>query len=234
MEVGQLLKLIHLEIKKYKLFNYWLGVLIANICIIALIGMIFIIEKNDLNIPFEDFDMVMNMSNALIRATFLIFSSVIIVKIIIDEYKNNLMSIMFTYPISRKKIMCSKLIIVVGFTFTTIMFSSLLLGGGIYLLNPVFNIVPEHISGENFLASLTTSFLGALASAGLSLIPLFFGMRKKSASATIVSAIVLVSLTNSTSSDFSLFSFIAIPIALGLFGILIGYLTVRNIEYVDI
>lgn len=234
MEVGQLLKLIYLEIKKYKLFNYWLGVLIANICIIALIGMIFIIEKNDLNVPFEDFDMVMDMSNALIRATFLIFSSVIIVKIIIDEYKNNLMSIMFTYPISRKKIMCSKLIIVVGFTFTTIMFSSLLLGGGIYLLNPVFNIVPEHISGENFLASLTTSFLGALASAGLSLIPLFFGMRKKSASATIVSAIVLVSLTNSTSSDFSLFSFIAIPIALGLFGILIGYLTVRNIEYVDI
>lgn len=229
-----MLKLIHLEIKKYKLFNYWLGVLIANICIIALISMIFIIEKSDLNIPFENFDMFMNISNSLIRATFLIFSSIIMVKIIIDEYKNNLMSIMFTYPISRKKVMSSKLIIVVGFTFTTIMFSSLLLGSGIYLLNPMLNIVPEQISGENFLAYLMTSFLGALASAGLSLIPLFFGMRKKSASATIVAAVVLVSLTNSTSSDFSLFSFIAIPITLGVLGILIGYLTVRNIEYVDI
>ncbi|AWE07321.1 hypothetical protein DCE79_08000 [Lysinibacillus sp. 2017] len=234
MGVGQLLKLIHLEIKKHKLFNYWLGVLIANISIIALMSMIFIIEKIELNMPFEDFNMMMSMSDTLIRATFLIFSSIIMVKIIIEEYKSNLMSIMFTYPISRKKILLSKLTIVVIFTFTTIMFSSLLMGVGVYLLNPMIHIVPESISGENVVAFLTTSFFGALATAGLSLIPLFFGMRKKSSTATIVSAILLATLTGSSIDGVSMLQLISMLISLGIIGIIIGYLAVRNIEHVDI
>lgn len=234
MGVGQLLKLIHLEIKKHKLFNYWLGVLIANISIIALMTMIFIIEKMDLNVPFEDFDMLMSMSDTVIRATFLIFSSVIMVKIVIDEYKNNLISIMFTYPISRKKILLSKLLIVVIFTFTTVMFSSLLMSISVYLLNPILHIVPESISGENVLIYLTTSFFGALAAAGVSLIPLFFGLRKKSSNATIISAILLASITGSTIDGVSMVNLIAILVSLALIGVIIGYLTVRNIEHVDI
>lgn len=234
MGVGQLLKLISLEIKKYKLFNYWSGVLIANICIIILMGMIFILETMESNVPFEDLDAFMIMSDTLVRATFLVFSSVIMVKIIISEFKNNVVRIMFTYPISRKKILFSKLFIVVVFTFTTIMFSSLLIGVGVYLLNPLIHIVPETISGENLLMYLKTSFFGALASAGLSLIPLFFGMRKKSPSATIVSAVVLASLTGTNVGEFSLYQLIAIPIFLGLIGILIGYRTVKNIERIDI
>jgi ABC-type transport system involved in multi-copper enzyme maturation permease subunit len=229
-----LIKLINLEIRKYKLFDYALGVLIANICIIALIGMIFILDTMDSNVPFPNFNSFKDMSDALIRATFLIFSSVIMVKIIIDEFKNNLISMMFTYPISRKKILFSKLLIVFVFTFTTIMFSTLLIGVGIYLLNPLIHIVPETISGEDILAYLTKSLFGALATAGVSLIPLFFGMRKKSSAATIVSAVILASLTGTTNNEFSLYSLIAIPIALGLIGILVGYLTVRNIEQLDI
>lgn len=234
MGAEQLLKLISLEVKKYKLFNYWLGVLIANICIIAMLGMIFIIETVESNVPFEDFNMVMVMSDTLIRATFLIFSSVIMAKIIINEFKNNVVSTMFTYPISRKKILFSKLFIIVVFTFITIMFSSLLIGAGVYLLNPLVHIVPETISEEMFLAYLKTSFFGALASAGLSLIPLFFGIRKKSPSATIVSAVIIASLTGTSFDEFSLYQLIAIPISLGLIGILVGYLTVKNIERIDI
>lgn len=227
-------KLIHLEIKKFKLFDYWLGILMANIGFIAFLSMIFVLEKNHGNIPFENFDMVMSISNAAVRATFIIFSSVILVKIIIDEYKTNSIDIMFTYPISRKKIMWTKLIIVACFTFITIMISTLFVGGVVYLLDTMFDIIPGDIRKEEIVENLLTAFLGALASAGLSLIPLFFGMRNKSASATFVSSIILVALTNSTSNNFTVFSFIVIPISLGLIGILIGYLTVRNIEHVDI
>lgn len=234
MGVGQLLKLISLEIKKYKLFNYWSGVLIANICIILLMGMIFVLETMESNVPFEDFDAFMMMSDILVRATFLIFSSVIMVKIIINEFKNKVVSIMFTYPISKKKILFSKLFIIVVFTFTTIMFSSLLIVVGLYLLNPLFHIVPETISVEYVLAYVKTSFFTALTAAGLSLIPLFFGIRKKSPSATIISAVILVSLTGTNVDDFSVYQLIAIPISLGIVGIIIGYLTVRNIERIDI
>lgn len=230
-----MLKLIRLEIKKFKLFDHWKGVLLANIGFIMFLSMIFFLEKNDGNLPFEDFGMVMSILSSVVRATFLIFSSAIIVKLVIDEYKNKSIDIMFTYPINRRKIMSSKLIIIIIFTFTTIMLSTLFMGGLIYWIDTiVYDIIPGEISRVEVSDNLITGFLGALASAGLSLIPLFFGMRKKSASATIVSSIFLVALTNSTSNNFTMFSIIAIPISLGLIGILIGYLTFRNIENVDI
>ena len=137
MEVESVLKLITLEIRKFKLFDYWRGVLLANIGIIACLSMIFLLEKNDGNIFFEDFDLVMTIINSFIRATFLIFSSVLIVKLVIDEYKNKSIEIMFTYPISRKKIMAAKLIIVAIFTFITIMFSTMFMGGLFYWIDTV-------------------------------------------------------------------------------------------------
>lgn len=229
-----MLKLIRLEIKKFKLLDYWKGILIANFAIISFLIMIFLLEKNDGNIAFESFDLLMSIINASIRATFLIFSSVILVKLIIDEYKNKSIDIMFTYPINRKKIMLAKLLIVVVFTFVTIMLSTLFIGGLFYWGDSVFNIVPGEISNEELTGNVVAVFMGALASAGLCLIPLFFGMRRKSPSATIVSSIFLVSLTNSTGNNFTLYSIIAIPLTLGLIGLLIGYLSIRNIEKVDI
>lgn len=230
-----MLKLIKLEIKKNKLFKHWNGVLMANIGIMAFSSMIYMLEKSEGTIAFGDFDMVMGMLNAFVRSTFLIYSSVILVNLVVDEYKNKSIDIMFTYPISRKKIMTAKLLIVMIFTFLTIMLSTLFLGGLFYAVDTImFDLFPGDIGRADVLDNLMTVFLGALASAGLSLIPLFFGMRKKSAAATIISSIFLTVLTNSTNNDFTLFSIIAVPISLGLIGVLIGYMSIRNIEDIDV
>lgn len=227
-------KLVLLEIKKFKLYDYWKGIVIANIGIAAFITLFFILEKSDIEIPFENFDTAMLISNSFIRATFLIFAAVLIVKIIIDEYKNGSITIMFTYPISRKKFLGAKLFVIVSFTFVNVMISSLMMEGGILIADRLFNIIPEVIEKEAIVDNIMKSFLGAIASAGLSLIPLYFGLRKKSSAATIVSAIILVALVNSTSENFSVFSIIAIPLSLGLIGLLIGYGSIRKIEYKDI
>ena len=227
-------KLVLLEIKKFKLYDYWKGIVIANIGIAAFITLFFILEKSDIEIPFENFDTAMLISNSFIRATFLIFASVLIVKIIIDEYKNGSITIMFTYPISRKKILRAKLFVIVSFTFVNVMISSLIMEGGILLADRLFDIIPGIIEKEAIVDNIMKSFLGAIASAGLSLIPLYFGLRKKSSAATIVSAIILVALVNSTSENFSVFSIIAIPLSLSLIGLLIGYGSIRKIEYKDI
>ncbi|WP_431028374.1 ABC transporter permease [Lysinibacillus sp. LZ02] len=227
-------KLIKLEIKKYKLFNYWKGVLLANIGFIACLFMIYTLEKLDENIPFEDFEMVTLIISSTIRATFVIFASVLIVKLVIDEYRNKSINIMFTYPIKRKKIMLSKLTIIVTFTFLTVMLSTVFMNGLVYVLDLFFDLIPGEIKIEALTKSIVTAFFHSLATAGLSLIPLLFGMPRKSAPATIVSSIFLVSLTSSTSDNFTLFSVIAVPISLGLLGLIIGYLSIRNIEEIDV
>ncbi|WP_042477723.1 ABC transporter permease [Bacillus ndiopicus] len=229
-----MLKLIKLEIKKFKLFNYYKGVLIANLGFIAFLSMIYFLERNDGNIPFENFEMAMNISSAAIRTTFIIFAAVLIVKLIIDEYKSKSIEIMFTYPIGRKKILTAKLMIVVAFTFIMVMSSTSLMAGLLYFAEAQFDIFPVELSFQDIVRNVYVNFFYALATAGLSLIPLLFGMRRKSAVATIVSAIFLATVTSTTSDNINLFSIIAIPVSLGVFGILIGYLAISKIEQVDV
>lgn len=71
-------------------------------------------------------------------------------------------------------------------------------------------------------------FVTAIACAGLSLIPLFFGMMKYSVPATVVSSILIVALLSSSvdPSGINLFSFTAVPILLGVFGFFAATLVV--------
>jgi ABC-type transport system involved in multi-copper enzyme maturation permease subunit len=228
------LKLINLEIRKFKLFHYLKGVAFANLGFIGLLSLIYFLEKNDGNVPFESYDMAFTIIGTMVRATFIIFASVLIVKLIIDEYKTKSIEVMFTYPINRKKIMVAKLNIVMFFTFSTVLLSSLFIGGLFYFADSIVQFVPDELTREELNGHLVSAFVGSIATAGLSLIPLLFGLRKRSAPATIVSSILLVALTNSTSNDFSLFSIIAIPLSLAAVGVLIAFLSIRNIEKVDV
>lgn len=234
MGAESVFKLIKLEIKKFKLLEHWKGVVIANLGFITLLCMMYVLERNDENIPFENFEIVTMVISSFVRATFIIYASVLIVKLVIDEYKNKTITIMFTYPVKRKEIMTAKLMIVVGFTFFTVFLSTLFIEGLLYVAEAAFDILPGEVRIDEISKTILGTFFNSLATAGLSLIPLLFGMPRKSAPATIVSSIFLVALTSSTSDNFTLFSIIAIPISLGLFGLLIGYLSIRNIEKVDV
>jgi len=229
-----MIKLINLEIKKFKLMRYWKGVLGANLGFVIFIGMVYFLNKVEEEIPFDNFEMASTIISAVVSATFIIFASVILAKLVIDEYKNKSIDLMFTYPISRKKIMTAKLIIVMVFTFMTVLFSTLFLQGLVYIMDVTFDILPGDISIQEFINSMWKSFFIAFAAAGLSLIPLLIGMLRKSSSATIVSSIFLVTLTSSVSNNFTFSSVMTVSISLALLGIVIGWLSIRNVEKTDL
>lgn len=227
-------KLISLEIKKFKLFSYLKNVLIADVVIMGMLCLIYFAEKSDGNIAYGSYSMAFAMFGSIIRPTFIIFAAVLIARIIIDEYKSNTIMFLFMYPISRKKIIVAKLMIVACFTFLTILLSNLLIGSVFYLVDSYLHFVPKALTVEVLKDGMINMTLGAFASAGMALIPLYFGMRKKSVPTTIVSAIILVSLTSSSAKEVSLLSFIAVPISLALAGCIIAYISFKNIEKVDI
>ena len=229
-----MLKLMKLEIKKFKLWNYWKAVLICNISFIALLCMIYFIEVEEGFELFNDFEMVTNIIGAMVRTTFTVFASILIVKLVIDEYKNKSIEVLFTYPIKRKKIFTAKLTIIFTFTFAIVLISTLFLEGLVFLMDFIFNILPGDVEVENMSKHVITVFMNSLATAGISLIPLLVGMHRKSGPATIVASILIAGVLNSTSKDFTLFAIIAIPLSVGLFGILIGYYSIRNIEKRDL
>ncbi|CAH2716186.1 hypothetical protein BACCIP111895_03370 [Neobacillus rhizosphaerae] len=227
-------KLISLEIKKFKLFSYLKSVGIADLIIMGLLCVIYFAEKSEGTFAYGSYESAFTMIGSIIRPTFIIFAAVLISRLIIDEYKSNSITLMFMYPINRKKVMISKLTIVACFTFLTIFLSNILLGSVFYLVDSYLHFVPEALTVEVLKDSLFSMTLEAVASAGMALIPLYFGMRKKSVPATIVSAIIMVSLTSSSTNGVNLFAYIAIPISLAAIGSLIAYYSFRNIEKVDV
>ncbi|MFZ0447568.1 MAG: hypothetical protein WAM95_23600 [Bacillus sp. (in: firmicutes)] len=68
----------------------------------------------------------------------------------------------------------------------------------------------------------------------MSLIPLFFGMRKRSVPTTIISSIFIVVLVCSNSNGLSLNDIIAITLSLASIGLFIAYPAIQNIEKMDV
>lgn len=229
-----MLKLMKLEMKKVKMWRNIKGAIISNIVIIALLAMMIFASKKEGGIEFTSLDFTFSMVNTMVKATFIIFASVLIARFIIEEYKSNTITVLFMYPINRKKLIIAKLLIVILFTFISIVLSNIFIDFVLCIINNFYNFTPDKLTNSLIISNFMTIVINALASIGMGLIPLYFGMRKKSVPATIVSAVLIVSIVCSNNGGYSLSSIIAIPIALSIIGVFIAYLSIRNIEHIDV
>ncbi|MBW9144988.1 ABC transporter permease [Clostridium sp. CM027] len=227
-------KLMKLEMKKVKMGGYIKGAIIANIVIIAIFAMTIVVSKNVGDIDFTSLPFTFSMVDTTVKATFIIFASVLIARFIIEEYKSNTITVLFMYPISRKKLIIAKLLIVVLFTFISTVLSNIFIDFVLCIINNFYNFTSDKLTSSTIIRSFMTIGINALASSGMGLIPIYFGMRKKSVPTTIISSILIVSIVCSNNGGYSLSDIIAIPIALSIVGVFIAYLTIRNIEHIDL
>lgn len=229
-----MIKLIKLEMKKCKIKGYIKGAVIANLIILAVLVVTNYSSKYEIEPAMENYTMAFSIIDAIVRATFIIFASVLISRLIIDEYKNKTITVLFMYPINRKKLIIAKLIIIVIFTFISIIISNVFLEFSFCFFDKIFHFISDKLTFDTILKNGVTIVIYAFTASCMSLIPLYFGMRKKSVSATITSSIMIIFIVCSNNGEFSLNSIITIPLSLAAIGVLIGYLSIKNIEHVDV
>ncbi|MNO40298.1 ABC-2 family transporter protein [compost metagenome] len=229
-----MLKLISLEIRKNKLKSILTGAAIVNLAILAFMILVIFLDKSEQNPTFTSYSDLFEGLFVFVKAAYLIFASVIISKLIIDEYKNNTITLLFMYPISRKKLMTAKIIIVFIFTFVSIIVSSIVIGAALLGINYFVNIVQGELTLHLITTELIKTVANAFYAAGIALIPLYFGMKKKSVPATIVSAVLVTSLISGGFDQARLGNLAAVSITLGLLGAGIAFLAIRNIDHKDI
>jgi ABC-type transport system involved in multi-copper enzyme maturation permease subunit len=223
-----------LELRKFRIGSYIRAAIIANIIMLGLISLISLVEEIQGEMPFTDYGMAFSIIDTLVRATYIVFAAVLISRFVIDEFRNKSISVLFMYPINRKKLIAAKLLIVVLFTFIAVITADLFVGICFYVLNLFSPVVPEPLTISVAATHLMKMVMSALATSLVSLIPLYFGMRKHSGSATVVSSLIVVLLVCQNTGSFSLYSIIAVPITLSLLGVAIAYMSIRNIEHVDV
>ncbi|MET7021454.1 ABC transporter permease [Bacillus mycoides] len=233
-----MLKLMKLEWKKHHLSGYFKGLAICIVAIFAAVALMAWGSKAESDEMFQNYKEFMSLTNIFIRITFIIFASVILSRLVIDEYKSRTIQLLFTYPLNRKKLMQAKLSIVFGFCFFSIVIATFSINMLTFFLNPMIGFFETPVSMGEIIATIPSTLISSFMMAGVSLIPLYFGMRKKSTATTITSAIIIGFLINATVSDggnqVSLFQFIGVPIVFCLFGLVIGYLSYHKVAKMDL
>ncbi|OOZ90021.1 ABC transporter permease [Bacillus cereus] len=231
-------KLMKLEWKKHQLSSYFKSVAICIIAIFAVVSFMAWGMKAEEDVLFSDFTQNMALVNIFIRITFIIFSSVILSRLVIDEYKNKTIQLSFMYPLQRKLLMSAKLTIVFCFCFVSTIIATFIISLLVYFVSPMMGLIETPATIGEIIAIIPATFISAFMISGISLIPLFFGMRKKSTPTTITSAVIISMLISGNvgaeSNQVSMFDFIAIPIVLCLLGIFISYLSFRKIDKIDV
>lgn len=226
--------LIKLEIKKFKLQGYIKGAFITHLIVIAiflLVQVIFQIEQEPVLEIVEGSTQIIGTIGSLI---FGIFSYVISAKLIIGEYSNKTINLMFAYPISRKKIFLAKLIIIVVVTFINIIISNILLTLSLVVVNSIFHVLPLTLTVDNILNNIPTMLFNAVLASVTILIPLYFGMKKKSVSATIVSGVIVSSIMNSGNGVITLQSILPITITVAIIGLSVGVGVLSKLDTEDV
>ncbi|KIV70069.1 MULTISPECIES: ABC transporter permease [Bacillus] len=229
-----MLRLMKLELRKFKLGWYVKRAVIANIVILALLIFVSIVAQIEGDPKIRDPQIILSMASALVRATFIIFGGVLIAKLIIDEYKSKTILLMFSYPINRKKMLASKLAITATLTFITVILSNILVVGIFFGIDSYFSILPNSFTVDQLIQEGINLIPLAIATAGISLIPLYFGMRKRSVPATIVSSIIVVLIAINNPPIFPIATFLPLQFTFAAIGVAIAYYGIKNIEKEDI
>ncbi|SFJ28184.1 MULTISPECIES: ABC transporter permease [unclassified Bacillus (in: firmicutes)] len=228
-----MLHLTKLEMKKFRIGWYVKGAFLANIIITAVFISMNYIQEVENDVIMTNAEEAFLLIGAMVRATFIVFAAVLLAQLVIEEYKNKTIILMFSYPVKRKKLIASKLCIVAILTCITILLSNIVVTGAVFFLHGYFSFISYSITFTDWMKQTINMIPFAIAAAGTSLIPLYFGMRKYSVPVTIVSSLFVVSFACSYNPGFSMVMTIPIQFALAAVGILIAYLAIRDIEKED-
>ena len=223
--------LMKLERKKIR-FKHYIFISVFAI----LMGMFFtFVSLNDSSLRAHTFEDAFQALTMVFAFVFIIFFSTLNVSMIINEYTSKTILLMFTYPVEKKKILATKLLVITGFIAL-----SLLLG---YIFCSLFLIEIDRrldlIAGD-FIPSLLGNFARSavyttVVFCCLGLWTFAVGMIKKSATVTIVSSVVFIFLRQivitSLNAPWETFSLVLITV--GLTAVFLWYTFERNIAQLD-
>lgn len=181
--------LISLETRKVLLKPHMFGLAVANIIIFLLSVFTSSLLTQNGNMPSfnglppAQLDTV-SLALMLVRATLIVWEAIFLSVFVIEEYRNKTISLLYTYPVNRTKLLLAKLLLVCGIMLLFHTASCIFQYACIFLASRYFVFVTFSL-GDIWVQAVT-----AVSAIMLGLFPLYVGMIKKSTIATVVSSIV--------------------------------------------
>ncbi len=233
-----MLKLIRLEWKKNNIGKYMRNAVImtALLCLF-LFALAFLGIANDPDGTLDaapGMDTISSSIELFTGIAFLIFTSVMLASFIVSAYKNKTMNLMFTYPVKRQKILVSQMLAVWIFNLIALLLSKLVIylciATGAKYMQSSF-VMDFDMGSVSFYIQL---ILKSFVIVSMSFIALFVGMAMKSAKAVMITAFLLIFLTQANVGDLTLADNAVFPLVLTVISFVFAILSIYNVEKKDL
>ena len=189
--------LIALELKRNRLRSYHIAVLICGVTMLGFQYLMAAIPHMDPTEPdaelFSQYPFLVGITWLVCMAIFTILSAVMASRFVV-EYSGKRAILLLSYPISRKKVLCAKLVLVFAYTVGAMLLCGAVIQAVFFLTESLFPICSDHLTIKVVLQSLGFLFCCSVLAGLMGVIALWFGFRKKSVPVTIVASVVLATI----------------------------------------
>lgn len=190
--------LIKLEYKKHNLRVY---VKLAAVITLVMLGFLYLfayapmLEPDDKDMAiFSGYQNLIPVFGVLHMTVFGVLSAVMNARLIIEEYAGKRMILLFSYPVSRTKVILSKLILVVGFTVIVMTVSSLVIFLIFGVTENMIPLVNERFTLATLKQAVKMALFMSFMAAGIGVVAAGIGFAAKSMPAAIVAAVIIASV----------------------------------------
>lgn len=131
------------------------------------------------------------------RMSFTLLGASLINHIIIQEYKNRTIQLVNGYPVSKKKMMAAKLLLIALIVIGSSLLSFVLVGIVVYVVNMSMNLFPDPLVWSDLISYVYGMVIHSLAAAAIGFIPAFgLAMIWRSTVATVIAAVFFMQVQN--------------------------------------
>lgn len=191
-------KLLSLELKRNCLRSYNLATVLCGVSLLVFqyfMAAIPYIDPTDADIAlFSSYDFLFNLNHLLGMMVFSILGAVMGARFIVEEYSGKRAILLFSYPLSRKKLMGVKLWLVFLYPVAVMLLCGLVVDGMFFITESLFPLGSGDITPKTVLWTLLSLLCHSLIAGALAIFALWIGFLKRSVSVTIVSAVIAATI----------------------------------------
>lgn len=191
-----MLKLIKLELRRNNMHTYMAASAIA--CIV-LLGFIYMIasaaqleDSGPREIVFRSYENIFRLIGVISLSIFSTMSGIMYSRLMIGEYTGKRAALLFSYPVSRSKILMAKLLVVFVFTSVSMLICTAVPYIIFSITESVSPIVVQDVMTTGLVAdALKTLSIAVLALGGIGVVSLRIGFTHKSVPTILISSLLL-------------------------------------------
>lgn len=184
--------LIRLELKKFGIAQNVFFTFAAILFSILFITVSLVDSMTDPSQTKDTFESTFLVIGLLMSFIFLVYSSVLTARLVIGEYTQHTITILFSYPLNRTQLIAGKLILIMIYTAISMTLGYLCCGGYLLFADSCFDMLEGSFQPSFLQTWIPTAIVTVTVCTILSLWPFIIGMIRKSVPAAIVTSLIVI------------------------------------------